>query len=80
MVLRGVPPDTLDALLSPENARVVQDGARLRARLPTYLRQRQALLDEHCPVLMSPFRALVHGYMELTTTEELWATGLGAAP
>jgi hypothetical protein len=29
---------------------------------------------------MSPFRALVHGYMELTTTEELWATGLGAAP
>jgi hypothetical protein len=29
---------------------------------------------------MSPFRALVHGYMELTTTEVLWATGLCAAP
>jgi hypothetical protein len=35
--------------------------------------QRWALLDAHCPVLL-------HGYMELTTTKELWATGLGQAP
>jgi ankyrin repeat protein len=80
MVLRGVPPDTLATLLSPENARVVYDGARLRAQLPAFLVVRRALLDENCPVLLSPLRALVHGYMELTTTEELWATGLGAAP
>jgi hypothetical protein len=56
---------------------MVQEGARLRARLPAYLVRRQALLDAHCPVLLPPLLALVHGYMELTTTEELWATGLG---
>jgi hypothetical protein len=79
MVLRGAPPPALVALLSPEPARVVQEGARLRARLPVYLVRRRALLDAHCPVLLPPLRALVHGYMELTTIEELWATGLGTA-
>jgi hypothetical protein len=78
MVLRGAPPPALVALLSPEPARVVQEGARLRARLPAYLVRRRALLDAHCPVLLPPLRALVHGYMELTTTEEIWATELGA--
>jgi hypothetical protein len=34
-------------------------------------------LDAHCP-LIPPLRALVHGYEEPTTTDELWATGLGA--
>jgi hypothetical protein len=80
LVLRGGPPPALVALLSPEPARVVQEGARLRARLPAYLVRRRALLDAHCPMLLSPLRALVHGYFELTTTEELWATGLGQAP
>jgi hypothetical protein len=80
LVLRGAPPPALMALLSPELARVVQEGTRLRARLPAYLVRRRALLDAHCPVLLAPLRALVHGYMELTTTEELWATLLGTAP
>jgi hypothetical protein len=80
LVLRGAPPPALVALLSPESARVVQDGALLRARLPVYIVRRWALLDAHCPVLLPPLRVLVHGYMELTTTEELWATGLGTAP
>jgi hypothetical protein len=81
MVLRDAPPAALVTLLPPEiYARVVQSGARLRARLPAYLVRRRALLDEHCPVLLLLLRALVHGYMELTTTEELWATELGAAP
>jgi hypothetical protein len=79
MVLRGAPPAALVALLSPANVRVVQKGARLRLRLPAYLVQRRALLDAHCPVI-APLRALVHGYMDLTTTEDVWATGLGAAP
>jgi hypothetical protein len=79
MVLRDAPPDGLKFLLSPEDARVVQEGARLRAGLPAYLARRRALLDEHCP-LIAPLRALVSGYEEPTTTEELWATGLGAAP
>jgi hypothetical protein len=42
MVLRGAPPPALVALLSPEPARVVQEGARLRARLPAYLAYRCA--------------------------------------
>jgi hypothetical protein len=78
LVLRGVPPPALVELLSPEPARMVQEGARLRARLPAYLVRRRALLDAHCPVLLPPLQALVLGYMELTTTEEIWATGLGA--
>jgi hypothetical protein len=73
LVLRGAPPPAVVALLSPEPARVVQEGAQLRARLPAYLVRRRALLDAHCPVLLPPLRALVHSYMELTTTEELWA-------
>jgi hypothetical protein len=80
IVLRGAPPPALVALLLPEIACVVQEGARLQAQLPAYLVQRRALLDAHCPVLLPPLRALIHAYMELTTTEELWATGLGAAP
>jgi hypothetical protein len=77
MVLHGGPPASLVAELAPPLQQIVQDGARLRARLPAYLTQRQALLDAHCP-LLPPLRDLVHGYEEPTTTDELWATGLGA--
>jgi hypothetical protein len=59
--------------------RLVQEGSRLQDKLPAYLVQRRALLDAHCPMLLPPLQDLVHGYMELTTPEELWATGLGAA-
>jgi hypothetical protein len=80
MVLHGDPPPMLVALLSPELARMVQEGSRLRVRLPAYLVRRRAVLDAHCPLLLPPLRALVHGYMELTTTDECWATGLGKVP
>jgi hypothetical protein len=80
MVLNGTPPAEMVARLRPEHARVVEEGARLRAALPAYLAQRRALLDAHCP-LIAPLLALVRGYdPEPTTTEELWATGLGVAP
>jgi hypothetical protein len=77
LVLRGAPPPALVALLSPEPACVVQEGARLQTRFPAYLVQRRALLDAQCPVLLPPLRALAHGYIELATIEELWATLLG---
>jgi hypothetical protein len=76
MVLHGGPPESLTADLAPPLQRIVEDGARLRARLPAYLTQRRALLDAHCP-LLPPLQAIVHGYEEPTTTDELWATGLG---
>jgi hypothetical protein len=80
MVLKGDPPVDLVADLRPEHARVVRRGTRLKAALPAYLAQRRALLDAHCP-LIAPLRALVHSYdPEPTTTKDLWATGLGAAP
>jgi hypothetical protein len=80
MVLKGAPSAAVAALLHPEHAQVVEEGARLRAALPAYLAQRRALLDAHCP-LIAPLRDLVRGYdPEPTTTEELWATVLGAAP
>jgi hypothetical protein len=79
MVLRSDPPPMLENELSAVDARVVQEGARLRARLQVYLARRQALLEEHCP-LIGPLRAMVHGYEVPTTTEDFWATGLGADP
>jgi hypothetical protein len=78
MVLHDGPPASLVAELAPPLQQIVQDGARLRARLPAYRTQRRALLNAHCP-LLPPLRDLVHGYEEPTTTDELWATGLGAA-
>jgi hypothetical protein len=82
MVLRGAPPPTLLALLSPESVRVVQEGARLRARLPAYLAHRRAYLDTRCPrisLLPGVLRALIYTCEGPATTEELWATGLGTA-
>jgi hypothetical protein len=79
MVVRGTPSAGLVAALRPEHAQLVREGYRIQTRLPAYLVQRRALLDAHCP-LISPLRALVHDYdPEPTTTEELWATGLGVA-
>jgi hypothetical protein len=78
MLLRGAPPTELTARLSSMHVQVIANGARLKVELPAYLSRRQALLDAHCP-LIPPLRALVHGYEEPTTTDELWATGLGAA-
>jgi hypothetical protein len=83
LVLRGGPPPALVALLSPEPARVVQEGARLRTRLPAYLAHRRAYLDSRCPrisVLPGVLRALMYTFEGPATTEELWATGLGTAP
>jgi hypothetical protein len=77
MVLHGGPPESLTAELAPPLQRIVQDGAQLRARLPAYLVNRRTLLDAHCP-LLPPLQDLVHGYEEPTTTDEFWATGLGA--
>jgi hypothetical protein len=64
------------SFLRREHVPVMQEGARLRARLPAYLVRRRALLAENSP-LIAPLRDLVHAYEDLTTTEALWATGLG---
>jgi hypothetical protein len=76
MVLQGAPPVDLVAQMHPQHSQVAEEGTRLRARLPAYLARRRALLAEHTS-LIAPLRALVSGYEEPTTTEELWATGLG---
>jgi hypothetical protein len=71
------------ALLSPEPARVVREGARLRAQFPAYLAHRRAYLDLRCPcisLLPGVLRALIYGFEGPATTEELWATGLGTTP
>jgi hypothetical protein len=51
LVLREDPPLALIARLSHDNKRVLQEGTRLRARLPVYLVRRRALLDAYCPLL-----------------------------
>jgi ankyrin repeat protein len=78
IVLHGGPPESLTADLAPPFQQIVQDGARLRARLPAYLAQRQMFLSTHC-LMLPPLAAIVHGYEEPMTTDELWATGLGAS-
>jgi hypothetical protein len=78
MLLHGSPPESVVAKWAPQLEWIVQDGARLRARLPAYLVQRRALLNTHCPLLLPPLQDLVHGYDVPTTTDELWATELGA--
>jgi hypothetical protein len=60
MLLHGGPPTSLTKDLAPPLQLIVQDGARLRARLPAYLTQRWALLDAHCP-LLPPLQDLVRG-------------------
>jgi hypothetical protein len=77
MVLYGGSPESLAREVAPPFQRIVHDGARLRAQLPAYFVRRCALLEAHCP-LLPPLLALVHGYDAPTTTDELWATGLGA--
>jgi hypothetical protein len=62
-----------------EHMQVLQEGARLRERLPAYLAQRRNLLEIHCP-LIPPLQATVSAYEKPTTTDELWATGTGAVP
>jgi hypothetical protein len=79
MVVRGAPTASLVNRVRPEYAPIVLQGARLWAGLPAYLAQRRALLAENTS-LIAPLRALVSSYEEPTTTEELWATGLGALP
>jgi hypothetical protein len=79
-VLQGEPPQTEQSRdLPTQHAHVLQEGSRLRERLPAYLAQRRAFLKEHCP-LIAPLQALVSAYEKPTTTDELWATGLGAVP
>jgi hypothetical protein len=82
MALRAAPPAEVTARLSPESAQVVANSARLKVALPAYLAQRRALLDAHCP-LISPLpeelQALIFRFEGSATTDELWATGLGAA-
>jgi hypothetical protein len=77
MLLKGDAPANFADTLSPALQALVLEGGQLRARLPAYLVRRRTVLDTHCPVLLPQLRDLVHGYMELTTTDELWATGLG---
>jgi hypothetical protein len=77
MVLQSSPPLTLKVQLAPYYLSIVRKGAWLRAVLPAYLAWRQAHLEEHC-FLIAPLRAIEAGYEEPTTTEELWATEVGA--
>jgi hypothetical protein len=77
MVLHGAPLESVAQGLAPPLQRILQDGARLRAWLPSYLTERRALVDAHCP-LLPPLRDLVHDYVNPATTDEVWATELEA--
>jgi hypothetical protein len=80
MVLKGAPYGRTSCSNEARACADGRGGGRLLAAFPAYLAQRRALLDAHCP-LIAPLLAIVRGYdPEPTTTEELWATGLGVDP
>jgi hypothetical protein len=79
MMVRSSPLPELVEKLTLEFSQLAEEGARLRARLPAYLARRRPFLDMRTP-LLPPLLDMVHGYLEPFTTEELWATGLGADP
>jgi hypothetical protein len=58
MVLRGAPPADLELRMSAQHSLVMEEGARLRDRLPAYLARRRALLAKHTS-LIAPLQALV---------------------
>jgi hypothetical protein len=68
--LHGAPPAKLLSYLCAEHGLIVEEGARLRARLPASRVQRRTLLDAHCP-LIAPLRAIVSGYEVPTITDEI---------
>jgi hypothetical protein len=76
MVVRSGPCSFLpmdSVVMSTERKSIIEKGERLRAALPAHLAHRRALMCEHTS-LIAPLQIIVDGYMELTTTEELWAT------
>jgi hypothetical protein len=79
MMVRSSPPPELVDKLSLAYSQLAEEGARLRARLPAHLARRRPFLCVRTP-LLPPLLEMVHGYLEPFTTEELWATGLGADP
>jgi hypothetical protein len=80
VVLQGDPPPIIMAReMAVEIAAVLQEGSRLRERLPAYLAQRRSLFNECCP-LIADLQDEVYSYLVPASTEELWATGLGENP
>jgi hypothetical protein len=75
MVLHGAAPAWLASQIPGPLKRILEDGIRLRYRLPDYLRQRRIFVDSHCLQLLPPLLNLVHEYAELTT-DEYWELGL----
>jgi hypothetical protein len=76
MVVRSGPCSFLpmdSVVMSTERKSIIEKGERLRAALPAHLAHRRALMCEHTS-LIAPLQIIVDGYMELITTEELWAT------
>jgi hypothetical protein len=82
LVLHGDPPRQFVGDLS-RYPQVIEEGARLRARIPAYLAHRRAFLDAKCPLLAplpEELWTLIFDWEGPATTDELWATGLGRAP
>jgi hypothetical protein len=71
MVLLGDAPLRFEIRLnSTLHYQIVTDGYNLRERMPLYLKQRQALLVTHCP-LIAELQSIVADYFELTH-DDIW--------
>jgi hypothetical protein len=75
VVLQDDPPPIIMAReMAVEIASVLQEGARLRERLPAYLAKRYAFLNECCSLIVED---MVSACLMPTSTEQLRATRLG---
>jgi hypothetical protein len=75
MVLHGEPPAWSLGQIPGPLKQIVDDGRRLRARLPEYLEQRRIFIDSNCLRLLPPLLDIVSGYSQMTT-DEIWDIGL----
>jgi hypothetical protein len=76
MVVRSGPRTFLPmdiVVMSTKHKSIIEKGERLRVALPAHLAHQRALMCQYTS-LIAPLQIIVDGYMELTTTEELWAT------
>jgi hypothetical protein len=83
LVLHGAPPPEFVYDLNEAHRQIIEEGARLRARLPAYLAHRRGFLDAKFPLLvplLEELWTLIYDWEGPATTDELWATGLTEAP
>jgi hypothetical protein len=74
MVMIGDAPQYFITVLTPLHAEICARVRKLRAQLPSYLKQQRASVVSHCP-MPTVLQNIVAGYAA-TTVADMWTDGL----